>query len=363
MREKLARLTAAGLVASSTFLGSGCELPRRDTSVRETPTIVRVPSGPPLRPEISNETRVRSEWYQLSLQERLRRLETRQYPLFSGFDEQQELTGVLSQGLCASLPCRESAVQLSSRVHIVSSSQTIDAYEKDNDVKLSAADRARTMRDFLMIPTIKDRQLFLNSEAIEERVRALSLVPQLRRDIGNRDFRTLAYESLMLEGISILSRSNKAEPVDIRIEDKGSGRVLTIDRVDELSLKGQFSDGTPYVLQGSAIAMAKYVAAQVSAKLGGYYLSFIPQHVEAGEMVRILNEKSGTYFSEFAEMYTGQQSIRELLDKWGTLSQTTAPSDEAALLALLAIGIHATAVTPPGFTRTQLEAIFGQKLF
>lgn len=341
---------------------SGCEGSSSPitTPSRETPTPTVYP-GAPRRPDMASEvTRSLSEWQRLSARERLDRLEKKQHPLIVGFNEQKELSLAVAQLYCEQALCDRPAEELAQNIFIVNASEAVHEYEQELGRTLSDAERLRAMRDFLLIST-RAKKSFLNNDAFEERTRLFSNNPIIARDLEGRDFKTVARKSLMIHGIAQMNRSSEIAPVRLVVQI--GERVLTIDRIEELSLNGEASDGSPYALKTVGDAMAEYVAREVLARQRSSYVSLTPALVDASELVRRLNEKTHIPFSEFVEYYTGKQSVQELVDKWGSLNKSDVPSSEAALFAMFIIGVRGAGQFSSEAARSSIEQAFNQRLF
>lgn len=294
----------------------------------------------PQRPALSKASPdTLAPWRSLSSLERIRRLETKQYPQTSEFNTIDELVEATARFYCEVVRCKLSAETLRSRVSFVTVDQMIAKAEQDWGGVLPNEDRERVSTVLERVST-NNGLILVNPQNIDTNLEAIKRnQPGLERSVGNRDLRIIYYKSILFHAYTHTQASSEAISFPpIRLPAILDTEVHTLNKF--LNFEGRrLSTGQTVYITGSGEAMTEYIAKfRVGLKTSIHLSPAL--YGEGAGYIDSLNQEAKISAEVFTEYYSGAKTTRELLRKWAGIQNPRNPDESRAIHGLVTIGLR-----------------------
>lgn len=329
------RKEVLGFAATAVLIGSaaiGCRNESQIPTIENTPAVVRT---------VSAES-PKTQWDSLPAVDRLNKLLAKDYPSFSDFARQKEVTLATAQAYCEQTDCNVPASEMAESVHYVNSSEFISKLQEELKKDLTSEEKEHEKRSRLAITNSRNEiyiNLFLLDLVIKE---ITNSQPEIIKELGNKDLIT-AYEISMLAHEFTHKNFPNIQPIKFdgfSIRFPGKQDPIDFETLDRFTIEGRDSQGVPYFIDGGDEAIIDRAARiVVEKKIGLPYIS-TPEYVSGSVLVRKLNGMAKISDDEFLKYVNGKLPSEDLLRKWGAHKLNKGLTDlKTGVLVLRGIGL------------------------
>lgn len=340
-------------------------LPTATVMRREISTPAMIAS-PAVRPDrvisVSQE-----DWKKLPAVTKIQLLETRTYP--SGLDSRQELVKAVAQVYCAQVRCKRTPDEVVEGVSFLNSESYLEEVIKESEKLLERMLTDQEKKDAEetagLETTARDKKnIYINIDRIGKMIAtARQQAPEEVAKLQDKDLETIVIKSILFHAISHLNESAEIFNFDPIPLDLLGMEDITFNQLNGLGFIGVGKDGKPRYLFAAKEAFTER-SAFIASKRAGYYFSFNPQYKESQKLVELLNERAKVSDTDFLAYYSGEKSMKELLQRWGAIAKTDSPHEQErrGLTILMNIAFRGNNMVTQKVAIERIEKIIGQKL-
>jgi hypothetical protein len=267
------------------------------------------------RPAISvssNAEIQKQNWDKLSAKERLNKLVTKNYPIFTGFDHQRETTLATVQEYCNQIGDL-SAEKIVSSIHYVNEDEFLNVFSKEAGGLFSQAEIKLRQKSTVGIHT-KEGEIYFNQSFLDEIARNTANQPELITKLKKYDIETLykmcnlaheiTHEIVKKEQISFSEFTIKPYPIKF-------------NAINGFVIEGKDPSGRGAYIQGAQEAVVDCAARIIiEEKMGLSYLT-TPEYANGSYLVNRLNKIASISNEDFLKYIKGELRQSQLFEKWG----------------------------------------------
>lgn len=277
----------------------------------------------------------REDWLRLSPKERIKRLEFKQYPKFSDFDSTDEMIRASAQYYCSIVGCNFE--DMLNRVSLVDTQRIIEEVEFDNERKLTDEEKRHYGEETVEMFSVKRGLILINKAHLNRETDKFIVQRGSGKELEGIDTSAVMLKSTLFHAYTHANAERKGfsfEPITVL------SQVPTIfDRLDEgFVFFGQRQNGVKVSLHGGNEAITEYISVAIGQDTG--LMVSGSAYTSGVRLVEILNIRAGITLEEFTSYYLGLKPKKELFRRWGALKNPQQPDENAALAALLTIGLR-----------------------
>ncbi len=290
---------------------------------------------------LPSDEKLREGWQKLPAKDRITRLEFKKYPGFSDFDVIKELSSAVAQYYCQVIHCNKPLAKLEQGVFITETYRIIQEIEADNERKLTEVERKGLGDETTEMTGIKSGLVLINKDKLAREVEGFRTNnPNTAAALKEADIYTVLLKSLFFHGFTHVNMDKSSFAIS-PINLPGFFSVpTTFDTVSEgFIFSGRQANGELVTIHGGDEAITDYIATFAGQDTGAGYLG-VPQYISGIRLIEMLNNRAGISPQEFISYCTGRRPKREIFRKWGALKNPAQPDEQAALTALLTIGLR-----------------------
>lgn len=282
-----------------------------------------------------SDEQLKETWQKISPKERIKRLEFKQYPRFSDFDSTQEMILASAQYFCSVTGCF--AENLTNKVIFADAERIIEEIEVDNGRKLTAEEREKYGRGVVEMVGSKRGFILINEANLRKETNKFIQQPDAAGELEGRDAFNVMLKSTIFHAYTHTIVNKEGFPFEQIIIQ---GQVpVAYDKLDEgFTFFGKRADGIKVAIGGGDEAITDYIGTAIAQDTGPYVSG--SGYTSGVKLIEMLNLKAKITVADFIGYYTGKKPKRELFRRWGALKNPANPNEQAALAALLIIGIR-----------------------
>lgn len=277
-------------------------------------------------------------WADLTPLQKIQRLEFKQLPDIPNFDPTQELIGATTQFYCQEVPCNMSAQELKSRTLFVSVERFLEEYKADLITPLADEEVEQFAAEAQEFVSRKDNIIYMKEEKIQSEVERITATqPEVIKMLAGRDIRVVLMKTILFHASSHANTTTEEveiEPIEIV---PITGRP-TVRKIHGFDFEGTYPDGQHFVYTGTNEALTEYTGELVGARTGSFLMG--ERSTQGAELLKMVNNRAQIEPGVLKEIYVGRRSTEELLGAWGTIKNPLQPNRQAAVNALLTVGIR-----------------------
>lgn len=290
----------------------------------------------------------KTAWETLPAIERLKKLLSKEYPVFIGFDRQKEVTLATAQAYCEHTKCNVSFEELIRKTHYIDEKTYVEKVIKEESIRRLTPEEIKEIektrkQGFALASS--SGEIYINKDALNRSVETISVKqPDIIRQIGNKDIRTVEEINIQVHEWTHENRSNaKEEPITFdgfSIRLPGRQSPVNFDILDNFDLQGKDSQGVRYFITGGNEAITDFATLiLVRRKMGLYYRSN-PYYGQGANLIEKLNKMADISDEEFLRHVNGELSSVDLLIKWGAFKRDPSRTDlKEGIRALTMVGL------------------------
>lgn len=306
-------------------------------------------------------------WRAIPPGERLRSLETRQFPKFNGISLIPEISLAAAQLRCQITTCNRGVAEMEQAVKVLSAVDFLKAYERVHGIKPEKDTRGGIVLEFTEGKPL--HTINLNTDAIKLMVSQMS--PQARAAYrkNNIDPEIAFIKQAIIYAQSHLNQTQEKLPLNqpVKVQLPYSSQFATVSGMDALSLNVLDPYNNSVMVPGIRVTLTEIATEFICSKAGTYTL--LPPARYGVDLIKPLFNLAGIKTEEVLAVFHGRKEQTELATLLGSiqkgpnaLERNTLPQ-EMGLKVLAIIGLTVDSVIPMQVVPGWIEEMYGRRIY
>lgn len=340
------------LILCSAAIAAACDKPALPTPTR---AIAEAPADP------------RESWRAISPGDRLRGLETRQFPKFNGFSLIPEISLATAQLRCQITTCNRGVAEMEQAVKVLSAVDFSKAYERVHGIKPEQHPKGGVVLEFAEGEPL--HTIYLNTDAIKLMVSLMSPQTLATYRQNNTDPEIAFIKQAIIYAQSHLNQTQEKlllnQPVKVQLPY--SSQFATVSGMDALSLKVLDPYNNSVMVPGIRETLTEIATEFICSKAGTYTL--LPPARYGVDLIKPLFNLAGINTEDALAVFHGRKKQTELMTWLGSiqkgpnaLERNTLPQ-EMGLKVLAIIGLTVDSVIPRQVAPGWIEEMYGRRIY
>ncbi len=326
------------------------------------------PQRNPVRPTEKIPLNPLEAWRTMAPGDRLKLLEKKQFPKFTGFSLIPEISLAASELRCQITTCNMDVDKMQQGVKILSADDFSRVYEKVHGTKPEQGSTSKFILEF--VEGNPPDVINLSSDAIKF-VASSVLSPEVRNAYQRNgiDPEISLTKQVIIHGQSHMNQTQTEFTLDqpVKVQLPYSSQQLTLIGMDGLLLKALDPNNNVVPVSGAGEALTEVATGFICSKAGAF--ASIPPYQYGLDLLEPLFKLAGINIETLLNVYHGKRTQGELMTWLGSVQkgqnamEKNTPPQAVGAKVLTIVGLTVNLSIPMQTTQTWLEQMYGRRLY